>query len=95
MSNNDSTAMKAWVYGKVQGVGYRMFCRRQARALGVVGHAINLADGRVEVLMQGTEADLARMLTALHEGPRFSQVLGVDVERVAEPQQTLSDFTVG
>lgn len=87
--------MKAWVYGKVQGVGYRLFCRRQARALGIVGHAINLSDGRVEVLMQGTESDLSRMLDALHEGPRFSQVLGVDVERVPVPPGRLTDFTVG
>ena len=87
--------MKARVYGKVQGVGYRLFCRRQARALGIVGHAINLSDGRVEVLMQGTESDLSRMLDALHEGPRFSQVLGVDVERVPVPPGRLTDFTVG
>lgn len=98
MSDNDvpqAQLMRAWVYGKVQGVGYRLFCRRQARALGIMGHAINLADGRVEVLMQGAEADLARMLDALHQGPRFSQVLGVDVERVSEPAGTLNDFTVG
>ncbi|MCH8533063.1 MAG: acylphosphatase [Saccharospirillum sp.] len=91
----ENQLMKAWVYGKVQGVGYRLFCRRQARALGIVGHAINLSDGRVEVLMQGTESDLSRMLDALHEGPRFSQVLGVDVERVPVPPGRLTDFTVG
>jgi acylphosphatase len=85
--------MKAWVYGRVQGVGYRMFCRRQARELGVTGYAMNLDDGRVEVLMVGSEPQLATMLDALHEGPRFSQVLGVDVERV-EPQEHPADFTI-
>lgn len=72
--------MKAWVYGKVQGVGYRFFCRKKAYELGVDGYALNLADGRVEVLMCGDEKAVARMIDALHEGPVFSQVLGVDVE---------------
>lgn len=87
--------MKAWVYGKVQGVGYRMFCRRRARELGVTGHAENLPDGRVEVLMCGEEAELAAMLESLHQGPRFAQVLGVDVERVEPPPEPPGNFTLG
>jgi len=87
--------MRAWVYGKVQGVGYRIFCRRQARALGITGYAINLDDGRVEVMMVGNEPDLASMLAALHEGPRFSQVLGVDVERMDVNEQPPQEFTTG
>jgi acylphosphatase len=87
-------SMKAWVYGKVQGVGYRMFCRRQARELGVTGYSINLDDGRVEVLMVGSEPQLSGMLDALHEGPRFSKVLGVDVERVDPGEQHPEDFTI-
>lgn len=87
--------MKAWVYGKVQGVGYRMFCRRRARELGVTGYARNLPDGRVEVLMCGREEALSAMVDSLHQGPRFSQVLGVDVERVAEPGDSLRGFMVG
>ncbi|WP_028670110.1 acylphosphatase [Saccharospirillum impatiens] len=87
--------MKAWVYGRVQGVGYRMFCRRQARELGIQGYAINLDDGRVEVMMVGTEPQLAAMLDALHEGPRFSQVLGVDVERVDPDVPAPQGFMLG
>lgn len=87
--------MKAWVYGKVQGVGYRMFCRRRARELGISGYAHNLDDGRVEVLMCGEEADLAAMLDSLHDGPRFAQVAGVDVERVDPPQEPPQGFQLG
>lgn len=88
-------AMKAWVYGKVQGVGYRMFCRRQARELGIEGYAVNLDDGRVEVWMMGTEPQLSDMLEALHEGPRFSQVLGVDVESVEPGDPPPEGFAIG
>lgn len=87
--------MKAWVYGKVQGVGYRMFCRRKARELGLTGYAHNLPDGRVEVFMCGEEVELSAMLDSLHEGPRFSQVLGVDVERVEPPEEPPRGFTLG
>lgn len=88
--------MKAWVYGKVQGVGYRLFCRRRARELGVTGHAINLPDGRVEVMMCGSEAALSELVDALHEGPHFAQVAGVDVERVELAATELpDDFTTG
>src|SRR5262249_62389679 len=43
------------VQGRVQGVGYRYFARRQAEALGVTGYARNRADGTVEVVGEGTE----------------------------------------
>ncbi|WP_306418313.1 acylphosphatase [Saccharospirillum mangrovi] len=88
--------MKAWVYGKVQGVGYRLFCRRRARELGVTGHAINLPDGRVEVLLCGTEDALSSMIDALHQGPHFAQVAGVDVERIAlGGAEVPTDFVTG
>jgi len=87
--------MKAWVYGKVQGVGYRMFCRKRARDLGVAGYAQNLPDGRVEVLMYGEEDALSAMIDSLHEGPRFSQVLGVDVERVSTGETPPQGFMTG
>ena len=72
--------VKGWVYGKVQGVGYRLFCKRRAKELGLDGYALSLADGRVEVMLCGEEQSLRQMVGALHQGPAFSQVLGVDVE---------------
>ena len=43
------------VSGKVQQVGFRAATRREALRLGVTGHARNLADGQVEVVMSGEE----------------------------------------
>ena len=41
------------VSGRVRGVWYRASTRRFAESLGLSGHALNLPDGRVEVLALG------------------------------------------
>lgn len=85
--------LKAWAYGKVQGVGYRLFCKRKAKELGLEGYALNLSDGRVEVFIQGESKALNEMVEYLREGPHFSQVLGVDVE--ASDLRELTGFMTG
>ena len=42
-----------FVHGYVQGVGFRWWVRARALELGLVGHARNTVDGRVEVVAQG------------------------------------------
>lgn len=71
-------ARRYYVRGRVQGVGYRYFAQREATALGVAGYAKNLDDGRVEVYAMGDEARLDELLARLHQGPRFSDVRGVE-----------------
>ena len=72
------------VSGRVQGVGYRAFAARVARALRLSGGAMNLEDGRVEVVAEGPAHALDRFESALAEGPRLSRVDGVAVTPVAE-----------
>jgi len=55
----------ALVSGQVQGVGYRWFVRGQAGARGLAGSATNLADGRVEVVLEGPDDDVHAVLEAL------------------------------
>jgi acylphosphatase len=63
------------VSGMVQGVGFRWFVARHARALGIGGYARNLADGRVEVVASGgASEELARLEQLLREGPAHAQV---------------------
>ena len=59
----------AHVSGEVQGVGYRWFVRGLAVSAGLAGSARNLADGRVEVVLEGADDAVATVLTEL-EGPR-------------------------
>ena len=59
----------AVVSGHVQGVGYRWFVRELASAAGLAGSARNLPDGRVEVVLEGPDDAVNRVLAEL-DGPR-------------------------
>ncbi|MFC0358622.1 acylphosphatase [Kytococcus schroeteri] len=58
-----------FVKGHVQGVGFRWWTRSRALELGLVGHARNMSDGRVEVVAQGRGADIAALEALLREDP--------------------------
>jgi acylphosphatase len=71
------------VSGSVQGVGFRWFVARHARALGLAGYARNLPDGRVEVVVSGPDDALPALERLLRAGPANAQVEGL--ERSSEP----------
>jgi acylphosphatase len=68
------------VHGRVQGVGYRAACAREASRLGVSGTVRNLVDGTVEVVGVG-DADRLDLLTRwCRRGPWAAEVSHVTVE---------------
>ncbi len=71
------------VTGRVQGVGFRWFVEREARALGLGGWVRNRADGSVEVLAAGSNQQLNALYGKLKEGPRASRVDNVEVDEAA------------
>ena len=71
------------VSGRVQGVFFRAHTRDKALSFGLSGHAINLPDGRVEVLVSGPEAAVARFCDWLWEGPSMARVDSVNCEPAA------------
>lgn len=58
-----------FISGRVQGVFFRASTRDMARSLGLTGWVRNLADGRVECLLEGEERALVRMLEWCRTGP--------------------------
>ncbi len=81
-------SLNAIVHGRVQGVGYRDFVARQARALGLTGWVRNLSDGRsVQVSANGPRQVLETLVDWLREGPRFAHVYDVEVEWSTTPDQ--------
>lgn len=79
-------AVRGWVAGRVQGVGFRWFVLQTARQLGLAGEVSNLHDGRVAFRAQGREQAIARFLDAVRQGPPGSRVDDLNSERVpAEP----------
>lgn len=81
------------ITGRVQGVGFRWFVEREARALGVSGWVRNTESGAVEVLAGGTAEQLAKLRTKLKEGPRAARVDEVQ-EIEEERQETGSSFQI-
>ena len=85
-----------FVRGRVQGVGFRWWARARALELGLVGHARNLADGRVEVCAQGERTAVERLAELLGEGPstcsRPGRVDGVTTQW-HPPREGLSGFS--
>lgn len=67
------------ITGRVQGVGFRYFVWREARALGIAGWVRNRADGTVEALVSGTEEQHAEIRHHLEAGPRGARVIAVEV----------------
>jgi acylphosphatase len=70
-------AKEVRVTGRVQGVGFRAWAKGRAVGLKLKGWVRNEADGSVKLLLAGDEADVAEMISALHRGPRFADVTGV------------------
>jgi len=58
----------AWVRGRVQGVGFRWWTRARALELGLTGWALNLEDGRVEVVAEGSRAACESLVARLGAG---------------------------
>lgn len=84
---------KALVTGKVQGVWYRRATQEQALKAGITGHAINLPDGRVEVLMCGEREAVKRLAEWLWKGPEGARVTHVEVEAIEAHEP--DDFRTG
>lgn len=71
----------AVVRGRVQGVYYRDYVAREARALGLAGHVGNLADAvSVEVYVEGGKGAVDRLLERLRDGPPLSRIDSVEVD---------------
>lgn len=73
------------VSGRVQGVFYRDSCRREADRIGVGGHASNLDDGRVEVIVEGEPDAVEAMIAWCRRGSDPANVTNIEVEE-QEPQ---------
>ena len=58
-------AKRVFYEGRVQGVGFRFSVKSITTGYEVVGSVKNLIDGRVELLVQGEENEVAEFLQAI------------------------------
>ena len=61
--------LRTIVAGRVQGVTFRAYTRREAERLGLTGYALNRADGSVEVVAEGLRPACELLLGLLSEQP--------------------------
>lgn len=73
------------VHGRVQGVFFRASARDEAGRLGVGGWVRNRDDGTVEMVVEGEDDAVERMVAWAREGSPQAWVSGVDVTDT-EPQ---------
>jgi acylphosphatase len=79
----DVIRRRAVVFGVVQGVGFRFSTEGEADRIGVAGFVRNLADGSVEIEVEGETYDVEKLLTWLREGgPASARVDRVDVSEL-------------
>ena len=90
---NNTTIARAVISGHVQGVSFRYFTQRTARALGLTGWVRNRPDGSVEALFEGERATIEQALAACRQGPPAAAVAEVAVKWYAGGKEFI-DFTV-
>lgn len=86
--------IKAIVSGKVQGVGFRMYTRSQARHLGVEGYVKNLRDGDVEIVAQGKADKIDALLEWAKSGSPSAVVDNLTVEMMGDSDEEFEGFEI-
>ncbi|HQX56542.1 MAG TPA: acylphosphatase [Pyrinomonadaceae bacterium] len=86
-------ARRFFISGEVQGVGYRFFAQRSAARYQVRGYIRNLADGRVEALVEGSEKAVNSFRADLAAGPINARVGPIE-ELVLDPCGLYSAFRI-
>ena len=85
---------RVFVGGRVQGVAFRAsLVREAARFPGILGWVRNLADGRVEALLQGDPEAVLALVAWCRRGPTAARVDAIEVCE-EKPEAGLAPFAV-
>jgi acylphosphatase len=79
--------VKGYVTGRVQGVGFRHFVKKNADQLNVAGYAKNLVDKRVEFILQGESVVISTLLEKINRGPIFAAVKAMEFDELDSSEQ--------
>ena len=84
---------RVYFSGRVQGVGFRFTCRSLARGYEVGGHVRNLADGRVEIVVEGELTEVDRFLAAI-QLEMSDYIRNTEVETESPGSEPLAGFSI-
>ena len=85
MSDARRVSLKARIYGRVQGVGFRAWTMDRATGFGLDGWVRNRSDRTVEALFSGPPSKVEAMIEACASGPTFARVTRVEREPAEAP----------
>jgi len=68
------------ISGRVQGVAFRYYAQDVAQTLGVKGWIRNCWDGKVEIVVEGEEEKVKKLISWCYEGPGSAIVEKVDIK---------------
>ena len=72
------------ISGKVQGVGFRYWLRREANQKNIYGWVRNKVSGEVEALLIGNDAKISDLIDLCKKGPSSSKVTKIIVQNYQE-----------
>ncbi|HFS5792981.1 TPA: acylphosphatase [Citrobacter werkmanii] len=84
----------AWVYGRVQGVGFRYTTQYEAQRLGLTGYAKNMDDGSVEVVACGESERVEQLMKWLKAGGPSSARVERVLSEPHRPGDELKGFSI-
>lgn len=84
----------AIVSGKVQGVGFRMSTRSQAKLLGVCGTVRNLSNGNVEIIAAGEAEAVDALVEWARSGPSSAVVDDLQIEVMDYEDTEFNSFEI-
>jgi len=70
---------RVFIFGFVQGVGFRQFIKQNALKFGLTGWVRNLQDNRVKTTFCGSKENIEKMISICREGPFLAEVKSVEV----------------
>ncbi len=97
-----------FIFGMIQGIGYRYFVSEKAKELGLVGWIKNKKDGSVEAVFQTkplsvagqpmtdqeAEMTVQKMVSICREGPISASVTHIEEKWEDAEEETFDDFEV-
>ncbi len=72
-------AVKLIVQGTVQGIFFRQFVKGHADDLKIVGFVRNLENGNVEIIVEGEDGQIERLIGFVKKGPEHAQIRHVEI----------------
>ncbi len=88
-----SRRVRLLIQGRVQGVFFRAYTKREAARLGLVGWVRNLPTGEVETVAEGEPKAIEQFIAWCRHGPLAAEVSNVEIFE-ERPTGSFSAFTI-